>query len=99
MVKQLDFILNESGLQVYNGDLLTGDSTLQHQEHLLLSGKGVVKNHPTVGVGLIAYLNDDLKAFELESEIAIEFEKDGMRVNKVNVESAEDAEIDAYYED
>lgn len=99
MVATNDFLLDESGLQVYKGDFLTGDATLQHQKHLLLTAKGGAKNHPLVGVGLQEYLNDDIKPYILEGAIALEFEKDGMKVDQIKIETAENATIIASYAD
>jgi hypothetical protein len=98
MAEMTDLILDDNGLVVYNGDFLVGDATLQHQKHILLTGKGSAKNHPLSGLGIQDYLNDDLKPYQLEGDISAEFERDGMRVRRIRFNSVEDLEIEASYE-
>lgn len=98
MVEVTDILLDEGGAIIYNGDFLTGDASKQHQKHLLLTTKGAAKNHPRAGVGLLNYLNDETKPHVIESNIAADFERDGMRVNRIKFLSAEEIEINADYE-
>lgn len=60
MAKVYDILLDETGdLAIKNGDLVIGESTLQHQRILLLATKGGFKQHPTTGVDIQSYLLDD----------------------------------------
>jgi hypothetical protein len=80
-----DLLLNDNGdLNIINGDLSIGESTLQHQRLLLTTTKGDWRENPLAGVGAVAYLKDESPG-ELLSEIKKEFEKDGMQVSKVNL--------------
>lgn len=78
-----DILLNsDSDLDFANGDFATGESTLQHQNLLLISSKGAWKENPTVGVGAAGFLKDE-DVNGLLAEIKQEFEKDGMKVNSI----------------
>jgi len=93
-----DILIDENNdLAISAGDLSVGESTLQHQNDLLLSVKGEWKQNPDVGVGLINYLNDDYNPDELKQSIQSEFEKDGMRISKLELNNLSDAEINAAY--
>lgn len=90
-----DFLLNDSDLLIINNDFVLGESTLQHQQLLLQSNKGDWKENPLAGVSVLSWLKDDNEA-GLLSEIKQEFEKDGMKVNKLQLLNGK-IEIDAYY--
>lgn len=79
-----DLLLHSNGLLVIeNNDLVIGYSDLQHQEHILVAQKGSLKEFPDRGVGIENYLKgDDLS--EMLNMIKVEFEKDGMTVNKID---------------
>lgn len=80
----LDLLTDETGdLGVKDGDLLTGFSDLQHQEHLLVTQKGQLKQFPDVGVGIESFLLDS-EIDEMLAEVRSEFIKDGMTVTKLN---------------
>ena len=71
-----------------NRELLgVGESTRQHQEDILLMHKGWNKFFPHIGVGVIDYFDDEEEAEGLVKSVRIEFEKDGMNVNNVGVDS------------
>jgi hypothetical protein len=91
-----DILLNtELDLDIANGDLVVGESTVQHQQLLLVTSKGDWKENPLVGVGAAAFLKDEDES-GLLNEIRIEFQKDGMDVKAVNIQSGE-INIDANY--
>ena len=78
-----DILLDETfDLLIAGGDLVTGESTEQHQELLLLTQKGDWKEDTTVGVGVKQYLKDE-DSFTLLGTVKKEFERDGMKVLKV----------------
>jgi hypothetical protein len=82
-------------LEFANGDFVTGESTTQHQELLLISAKGDFKEYPTACVGAGGYLKDeDVSA--LLGEAKQEFEKDGMKVNSILFDN-DKLLIDAHY--
>jgi len=92
-----DFIVNEKfDLQIENGDFKIDESTLQHQNHIILSEKGEFKNSPEIGVGIRSALNDENPRAIL-SEIRRNFEYDGMKVNTLKVANNGNLLIDAEY--
>lgn len=81
-------------LQVISGDFLTGKSTSQHQRLLLLAHPGDFMQHPSAGVGIEGYLNDEQN--DLRTEIRSQFELDGMKVKSMKI-SGTKIEIEASY--
>lgn len=80
-----DIILTtDLDLQVVNGDLVTGDCLKQAQQLLLGTNKGEWKQNPTMGVGVVNYL-ETASMSELSREIREQFTKDGMKVSSVNI--------------
>jgi hypothetical protein len=69
-------------LSIVGGDFKIGDSTIQHQHHLLLAGKGDYKLSPLVGVGIYNHLHDHSQT--LARDARVEFIKDGMQVRTIN---------------
>ena len=80
-----DIILNaDLDFQYINGERVRGESTIQHQNLLLISNKGDFKESPTACVGIALFLKDDDKS-GLLSEIKKEFERDGMKFKSVEL--------------
>jgi len=77
-----DLILEDYDLQIKNGDFVVGESTRQHQNLLLLADKGEFKQFPTIGVGILRYL-EDYNGDNLAREIRTEFNRDGMTVREI----------------
>lgn len=75
-----DILLNEQfDLDYINGEIVRGESSLQHQKLLLISNKGDFKESPTACVGAYGYLkNNDIAGFL--SEAKKELERDGLQV-------------------
>lgn len=91
-----DILLGTDGdLKIENGDLVIGYSDTQHQKLLLTSFKGQWKEKPTIGVGAAGFLKDE-DVQGLAAEIKQEFERDGMRVNKIVV-TTDNIKVDATY--
>lgn len=82
-------------LQTGDGDFKTGESTLQHQRHLLLCEKNDYKENPTIGVGLFGFLLDE-GVEDLFRTINIEFSRDGMTVQELAIANGK-LNIDANY--
>lgn len=94
---QIDIVLDAAGdLLFVNGDFSMAESTLQHQQLLLLNDKGDYKQNPTIDVGLTNYLDDDDGLAALSRAITMEFARDGMRVNKIQITNT-NLTTDAYY--
>jgi hypothetical protein len=68
-------------LQIVDGDFKVGDSTAQHQQLILLAGKGDFKLHPLEGVDAVKHLHDH--SLTLARDTRVEFIKDGMTVKAI----------------
>ncbi len=68
---------------------LTGidESTRTHQRDILLMHKGWNKFYPHNGVGVMDYISDDGNAESLKSSITYEYERDGMQVKDIVLDS------------
>jgi hypothetical protein len=83
-----DLILDATfDLSFANGDFVIDESTQQHQELLLLTNKGDWREDATIAVGVKRWLKDEDDGGDLTGEIKKEFEKDGMRVQSVKIDS------------
>jgi hypothetical protein len=87
-----DFLLDDEF------DLLgeVGESTAQHQKILILADKCEFKDVPMRGVGARRYLEDHAPD-NLAREIRQEFSADGMTVNKIQIASDLNIQVDANY--
>lgn len=83
-------------LIIENNDFKVGDSTEQHQKHLLLCAKGDFKLKPMVGVDVFNWLNDE-RPEDLMREIRLQFTNDGMVIRKMKLEYPSNVTIDAQY--
>jgi hypothetical protein len=79
-----------------DGDFVIGDATYQNQAVLLKDSPGEVKQFPTAGVGMEAFLLDENPALLLR-EIRSQFTKDGMQVSKVSISPDGELDIKANY--
>lgn len=94
-----DILLDDNfDLRIENGDFLTGDGTLQHQQLLLLIQKGELREFPTRGVGIRDWMLDDVQQGDLNTAIKREFEADGMTVEQVRTSPTGKINVKAYYE-
>ena len=91
-----DFLIDtDYDLAVTGGDIATGNSNVQHQQLLLATFKGEWKEKPTMAVGAAGFLKDaDTQG--LSAEIKQEFERDGMQVKEIQV-NTEKIFVDASY--
>lgn len=92
-----DILTDENNdLLITDGDFAFGESSLQHQKHILLAQKGEYKIHPEVGVG-IKNMYDDENPKKVLLEIKKQFEYDGMNVLKIKLLKTGKLFIDAFY--
>lgn len=90
-------INTEGDILLKNGDLSYTLSDSQHQKDILISDKGHYKQYPTLGVGMINFLQDTDPENMLRT-IRKEFSKDGMTIHKVHILNGI-LNTDAQYED
>lgn len=88
---------NNNDLRIEDGDFVTGESSQQHQELLLVTAKGEFKENPDATVGIENFINDS-ENDELVFEVKKCFENDGMRVDKIEFdETNNELNYDANY--
>ena len=95
--QQIDIGLDENeDIAIAAEDLITVESTAQHQRQLIMNNKGDFKQNPVTCVGAFGYLDDE-NFSGLTRAISIDFTRDGMDV--VSVQLLPDGTInsDAYY--
>lgn len=92
----LDYKNTEEGDLLFDGDLVLHDATNIHQQDILLAAKGHYRQFPDVGVDLGSWIEDDANG-DLAFEIRREFEKDGMKVERLKVLENGEADIKAVY--
>lgn len=81
-----DLLLDDNmDFRIENGDLVVGESSLQQQHLLLVTGKNDWKQYPSTGVDIESYLDDENPA-DMHREIRQQFAKDGMKVKTVRTE-------------
>lgn len=84
-------------LRASDGDFVLGDATKQNQGILLACAKGEIALHPTDGVGVFAFMDDEGPA-DLLREIRRQFTKDGMEINTLGSNpTTGEIEVDAFY--
>lgn len=71
-------------VDVKDGDFVTGESTLQHQDLLIMTNPGEWKENPTIAVGAVGFLKDE-DLISLMGKVKEQFEKDGMSVKSVSI--------------
>lgn len=84
-------------VRIEKGDFVVAECTKQHQELLLLANKGQFKQHPTIGVGIDTYLNDEASTTDLKRVIQEQYEIDGMRIIRMSGTQYSNIQVDAYY--
>ncbi|MEG1572832.1 MAG: hypothetical protein RR328_04690 [Bacteroidales bacterium] len=85
----------EGDLDLSIGDLTYTQSAEQHQKDILISDKGHFKETPTIGVGMLNFLQD-VDPENMLRTIRKEFAKDGMKVSKISIQN-ENIQTNANY--
>ena len=91
-----DVMLQDGDLVFKDHDFMIIESTIQHQQLLLVTYPGEWKRNPLVGVGLPDWLNDE-RSGNLITEVRRQFKNDGMEVASISYENGK-LQIDADYE-
>jgi hypothetical protein len=81
--EMMDLLLKEDeDVAIEHGDFVIAESTARHQQQLLMNNKGDYKENPTVGVGLLRYIDDeDYRG--LVRAVQQEYSRDGMETPEV----------------
>lgn len=96
---RIDVILTDTDdLDLSTGDIRYGESTRQHQRDILLCSPGDYKQAPTVGVGSVRYLHDNLPDDYLR-RVRKQLQQDGMNVLEVGYDEDKELTVDASYDD
>lgn len=98
MAEVSDILINNDGSFVMaGGDFVIGESTKQHQRHLLLAEKGSLITDELAGVGIAGELLNDADGGDLKRSIQIEFERDGMVISELAITEDGELEVAANY--
>lgn len=100
MAKIYDIAIDKTSndLLIQAGDFAINESTEQHMHDLLISNKTNYKSSPLVGVAVSDFLLDDVAySDDLKREIMEQFETDGIEIDEMNIESAENIAIKGQY--
>jgi hypothetical protein len=97
----VDYLLDDDNdLRIEDGDFLLGESTLQHQNQLIVGKKGDLRQFPKTNVGIDEYILDDAPG-DVYIEIRKQLGADGNIIRNVVVTMDADGKlnpsINAYY--
>lgn len=88
-------IIRDSSGKIIQG-LPIGNTLEQNKALILVCNPGELKEHPTLGVGLVdALLSDDF--LELRHRIRREFAKDGLQITRLDLYNSTNINIEANY--
>lgn len=90
---------DDNDLVVRGGDLEIGESTEQHQKHILQSEKGEWKQSPQVGAGINSLMLDDAPGGVVLAEIQEQMELDGQNVTTLSLSTSGDLTLETYFKD
>ncbi len=80
MISENDIIIEQTDVQILNGDFDVQDANNQNIKHLLIGKPGDYKIFPSVGVGIYYMQNADLNNFSVTlSKIREQIIKDGYK--------------------
>jgi hypothetical protein len=101
MVKEVFDIAIDStnDIAIVGNDFAIAESTLQHQDDLLIAQPGDFKESPIIGVGIANWINEEITEQDVKSKITREFENDGMIISSLKVAGLNNIKISASYED
>lgn len=90
----------EGDLDLSMGDIAFAnefDATEQHKADILYASQGDYKESPLTGVGIMDYINSEDNGMMFR-DIAIQMQKDGIKINEVGVDQSGSIIIDGGYE-
>ena len=91
-----DYLSDDTGDLIWDGDLVAGESTNDSVRKLLLINKGELAHAPFIGIAINSYINDD-RPEEMLSEIRRQVATDGGEVEEISYKD-EELEIKVNYE-
>jgi hypothetical protein len=95
-----DIMLDDDNfLTIKDGDLVVADSRYQHVKHLLQYEKGFDKFSPQSGVAMSNLINDEMNPEELLRYVRLEVERDGFKIEVLQMTTEGKLQIDGDYED
>lgn len=91
-----DFLLDQNNdIRIENGDFVTGESTAQEIERILVGFKGSFKAFPLLGVEIGRKLKSRETAQEIQREVNEQLEYDGFARVDFKIEDSENFTINA----
>lgn len=91
-----DFILNDTDIEIRNGDFLISDANAQNIGYILMASKGTNKEYPLTGADLLKIRNAPIPDFRvLLSEIKAELKKDGYKTVTITSLNNQNLDINA----
>jgi hypothetical protein len=84
MIDILKNITGDGDLIIKNNDLVLGSSDKQHQQDLIMTEKGSIKQYPDAGVGAQTFLEAEDRPGFLR-EVSLQFTADGMQVKQLEL--------------
>lgn len=91
---------SEGDLDLSSGDIVFAneyDATEQHKIDILYASQGDFKESPLTGVGIMEYINSEDNG-TMFRDIAIQMQRDGIKVNEVGTDGNGNIIIDGAYE-
>lgn len=95
MARQDLLLDDDKNLLCDAGDFSAGDSDAQHVDLLIASTKGMFKESPVLGSGLIHYLKKpDGSIREMKREINVQLATDGYKLTAMELDASGDYKIE-----
>lgn len=95
-----DFLLGDDmDLTIVDGDFEWGESTEEHQRDILLATKGSFRQFPAMGAAIREQLYNDASYDDLRRTIQMEMERDGMTVERLQIDPQGQLKLKARYHD
>lgn len=79
-----DILINDD-IGIKDGDIVVGESDLQHIEHILTAKLGHFYQFPTLGVGVVDNIKGNVNRQALKQNIKRNLEADNYRIRKLEI--------------
>jgi hypothetical protein len=97
-MKVFDLLTDEDDdLLIRGGDFEIGESTEQHQRHIIQASKGHYRRTPYVGAGIDETLSDDAPGAVVLAEIQEQLELDGQNITTLQLDTNGNLKLVGYY--